>query len=238
VEKNSLNDQKIVIEDPTRSGTTYASEMKTSKDTNKYKREKRIENSYSNFNTKDMIESTEYYNMMRKNEKLTNSIIREPERNIRSSKYLKDTHYTFKTPNMTNSGINNKNMSPKDSILASENKENFGGQNQNQNRLRRSLENYSRDIKNYVVEEVKEESVLSENDKKDDIQLYTLRSELDRLKRDKAQKEKEMELTKREMKCIKTTLVRNQKFLMELKDEMLEAKSKSFAGVLSMKDLL
>ena len=56
--------------------------------------------------------------------------------------------------------------------------------------------------------------------------------------RDKVQKEVEMENTKREMMSIKTSLARNQQFLMELKGEMMEAKNRTFAGVLSMNDLL
>ena len=68
--------------------------------------------------------------------------------------------------------------------------------------------------------------------------IYNLKHELEKLKRDKQQKEVEMENTKREMMSIKTSLARNQQFLMELKGEMLEAKNRSFAGVLSMNDLL
>lgn len=77
------------------------------------------------------------------------------------------------------------------------------------------------------------------NDNQHEDQLLTLRAELERLKEDKANREAEMELTKREMVNIKSSLARNQKFLMELKDEMLDAKTKKFGkNVMNMKNLM
>lgn len=77
------------------------------------------------------------------------------------------------------------------------------------------------------------------NDTQHEDQLLTLRAELERLKEDKANREAEMEITKREMVNIKSSLARNQRFLMELKDEMLDAKTKKFGkSVLNMKNLM
>lgn len=77
------------------------------------------------------------------------------------------------------------------------------------------------------------------NDSQHEDQLLTLRAELERLKEDKASREVEMEITKREMVSIKSSLARNQKFLMELKDEMLDAKTKKFSKrSMNMKNLL
>ena len=168
--------------------------------------------------------------MSRKNEQMVTSFLKESSRsrNLKSSKYLRDTHYSFKNPNMGSSKASNQFE-----------KRGYDGDKENRrlaNGARRSRD--ASGIKNYVVEELHTESVSKDGSEVEDYQIYSLRSELDRLKRDKAMKEKEMEMTKREMKCIKTSLARNQKFLMELKDEMLEAKTKSFAGSLNMKELL
>lgn len=77
------------------------------------------------------------------------------------------------------------------------------------------------------------------NDSQHEDQLLTLRAELERLKEDKANREAEMQMTKREMVNIKSSLARNQRFLMELKDEMLDAKTKKFGSdAMNMKNLL